>query len=141
MSMADGVYNRGLDEFAAFTSSTYKFLLLKGSGYTFNKDHDFVSDLTPGSNEVTVGGYTRQSAGTKTRTIDDSNDRITYDAADPAFGTLLAGETVSAMVLYRFVTVDGDSILMAYYDLTDTATNGTAFTVTLGANGVAYVDA
>lgn len=139
--MADGAYNRGLDELAAFGTSTYKFLLLKGSGYTFNKDHDFVSDLTPGSNEVAGSGYARVTAASKTRTIDDSNDRITYDAADPAFGSIVAGETVSAMVLFRFVTNDADSILIAYYDLTDTATNGTAFTVTLGANGVLYVDA
>lgn len=138
--MADGIFNRGLDELAAFTGSTYKFLLLKGSGYTFNKDHDFVSDLTVGSNEVTVAGYSRQTAGTKSRTIDDTNDRITYDCADPAFGTLTAGETVSAMVLFRFVTNDSDSILIGYYDLTDTATNGTTFTVVIGANGVMYVD-
>lgn len=138
--MADGIYNRGLDELAAFTTSTYKFLLLKGSGYTFNKDHDFVSDLTVASNEVTVAGYSRQTAGTKTRTIDDTLDRITYDAADPSFGTLTAGETVSAMVLYRFVTVDGDSILIGYYDLTDTATNGTAFAVVLATTGLLYTD-
>lgn len=139
--MADGVYNRGLDELTAFTTSTYKFLLLKGSGYTFNKDDDFVSTLTPASNEVTVSGYARVTAASKTRTIDDTNDRITYDCADPAFGTMVAGETVSTMILFRFVTNDADSILIGYYDLTDTATNGTAFTVVLGANGVLYVDA
>lgn len=139
--MADAVYNRGLDELAAFTTNTYKFLLLKGSGYTFNKDHDFVSDLTVASNEVAGSGYARVTAASKTRTIDDSADRITYDCADPAFGSIVTGETVSAMVLFRFVTNDSDSILIGYYDLADTATNGTAFTVTLGANGVMYTDA
>lgn len=139
--MADGAYNRGLDELATWTTGTFKFLLLKGSGYTFNKDHDFVADLTPGSNEVTVAGYSRQTAGTKTRTIDDTNDRITYDCADPSFGTLTAGETVSAMVLYREVTNDADSILVGYYDLVDTPTAGAPFPVTIGTNGVAYVDA
>lgn len=138
--MADLLYNRGADELATFTTSTYKFLLLKGSGYTPDRDHDYVADLTPASNEVTVGGYARVTASTKTRTIDDTLDRITYDCDDPAFGTLVAGETVSAMVLFRFVTNDADSILVAYYDLTDTATNGTAFTVQLSTAGVAYVD-
>lgn len=138
--MADVAYNRGLDEFAAWTTSTYKFLLLKGSGYTVNKDHDFVSDVTPGSNETALSGYGRQTAGSKTRTIDDSNDRITYDCADPAFGSIAAGDTISGMVLFRFVTNDADSILVGYYDIADTATNGTAFTVTINANGVAYID-
>jgi hypothetical protein len=138
--VADLLYNRGADELTAFTTSTYKFLLLKGSGYTPNKDHDYVADLTPASNEVTVAGYARVTAATKTRTIDDTNDRITYDCDDPAFGSLTAGQTVSAMVLYRFVTNDADSILIAYYDLADTATNGSAFTVQLSTAGVAYVD-
>lgn len=139
--MADGLYNRGLDELAPFTTSTYRFLLLKGAGYTFNKDHDFVADLTPGSNEVTVAGYARPTAGTKTRTVDDTNDRITYDCADPNFGTTVAGETVSAMVFYRFVTNDADSILIGYYDLADTATSGVPFIVTVGTAGLVYVDA
>jgi len=140
--MADGTYNRGLDETGGgqWASGTWEALLLKGSGYTFNRDHDFVADLTPASNEVTVSGYSRQTLGSKTRTIDDTNDRITYDAADPNFGTLAAGETVSAMVLFRFVTGDSDSILYGYYDLVDTATNGTSFTVTLGAAGLSYID-
>lgn len=138
--MADGVYNRGLDELAAFTTNTYKMLLLKGSGYTFNKDHDFVADLTPASNEVAGSGYSRQTLGSKTRTIDDTNDRITYDAADPAFGSIVAGETVSAMVLFRFVTNDADSILIGFYDLTDTPTDGNPFSVVLGTAGLLYND-
>lgn len=139
--MADGLYNRGLDELATWGSNTFKFLLLKGSGYTFNKDHDYVSDLSPGSNELTVSGYSRQTAGTKTRTIDDTNDRITYDCADPSFGSAAAGETATAMVLFRFVTNDADSILIGYYDITDTPTDGNPFVVIISASGVAYVDA
>ena len=138
--MADLLYNRGLDELAAFATNTYKVLLLKGSGYTPNKDHDFVSDLTVASNEVAGSGYSRQTLASKTRTIDDTNDRITYDAADPAFGSIVAGETVSAMVMFRFVTNDSDSILIGYFDLTDTPTDGNPFTVVLGANGLVYID-
>lgn len=140
--MADGIYNRGLDEPGGgqWASGTWKFLLLKGAGYTFNKDHDFVSDLTPASNETALSGYARVTAGSKTRTIDDTNDRITYDCADPAFGSIAAGDTITAMVLFRFVTNDADSILTGYFDLPDTATNGTAFTPVLGANGVLYAD-
>jgi hypothetical protein len=138
----DICFNRGLDEpgGGVWASGTWKFLLLKGSGYTVNRDHDFVADLTPGSNETALSGYSRQTAGSKTRTIDDTNDRITYDCADPAFGSIAAGDTISAMVLFRFVTNDSDSILAGYYDITDTVTNGSPFTVTLGAAGTSYID-
>lgn len=138
--MADLAYNRGLDELAAWASGTYRFLLLKGAGYIPDRDHDFVSELTPGSNEVTVAGYSRQTAGTKVRAVDYSSNRITYKCADPAFGVLAAGETVSGMVLYRFVTNDADSILIGYFDLVDTPTSGAAFPVVLNAVGVAYVN-
>lgn len=138
--MADVLYTRGIPEWSELTTGTYRFLLLKGSGYTPNKDHDFVSDLVPASNEVTVSGYSRQTLASPTETFDDTNDRTVYDCADPSFGTLVAGETVSAMVLYRFVTNDADSILMAYYDLTDTPTAGTAFPVAINSSGLVYFD-
>jgi hypothetical protein len=137
--MADLLYNRGLDVWSTFTSDTVRALLLK-TGYTPNVDHDFVADLTVASYEITVAGYSRQTLGTKTRTIDDTNNRITYDCADPAFGTLTAGETVVAMVVYKFVTNDADSILLGYYDLVDTATAGLAFTVELSSSGLCYLD-
>lgn len=140
--MADTLYTRGADEPGGgqWASGTWEFLLLKGSGYTVNKDHDFVADLTPASNECALSGYTRQTAGSKTRTIDDTNDRITYGCANPAFGSIAAGDTISAMVLFRFVTNDSDSILGIYYDITDTVTNGTPFTVTMNASGAFYID-
>lgn len=138
--MADLIYNGGLDRLRDFTTGTFKFLLLKGSGYTPDKDHDFVAGLTPASNEVAGAGYSRQTAASKTRTVDDTNNRITYDCADLAFGSIASGETVTGMILYQEVTNDSDSVLIAYYDLTDTATTGAAFSVAIGAAGVAYAD-
>lgn len=137
--MATVIYNRGLDELADWGTNTFKFMLVK-SGYTPNKDHDYVADVTPGSNEITAAGYSRQTAGTKTRTIDDTNDRITYDCADVDFGTPAAGETVVGMILYREVTNDADSILICYYDLGSIPLTGSSFIVLTGTNGVMYLD-
>lgn len=139
--MADLMYDYGLDEGAAWASNTFRFLLLKGSGYTPSKAHHFVSSLTPASNEVTVSPYARQTAAGKARTVDTTNHRIVYTCTNPDFGALAAGETVSAMVLYRFVTNDADSILVGYYDLTDFPTDGTDFLVQLGGLGAFYLDA
>lgn len=137
--MATVIYNRGLDELADWGTNTYKFMLMK-SGYTPNKDHDYVADVTPASYEITVAGYSRQTAGTKTRTIDDSNDRIVYDCADVDFGTPASGETVVGMILYREVTNDADSILICYYDLGSIPLTGSSFIVLTGTNGVMYLD-
>lgn len=139
--MADLMYDYGLDEGATWATNTFRFLLLKGSGYAPSKAHHFVSSLTPGSNEVTVSAYARQTAASKARTVDAVNHRIVYSCANPDFGVLAAGETVSAMVLFRFVTNDADSILIAYYDLTDFPTDGTDFLVQLGTTGAFYLDA
>lgn len=45
----------------AYAGATFKAILLKSS-YTFSTAHVFISDLTPGTNEVTGGGYARITA-------------------------------------------------------------------------------
>lgn len=141
--MTDVAYNAGLDVLGngSWTGDTYKWMLLKGTGYTPNKDHHFVADLTPASNECGQAGYTRQTVAGKTRTVDNTNDRITYDATtDPAFGSIAAGDNITGLVLFKFVTNDADSILIGYYALTSTPTDGNPFVVFLNAAGVAYDD-
>lgn len=138
--MATVVYNAGLDLLGGgdWTTGTFRFLLLNDAGYVPNPDDDFVSTLVPGTNEISVAGYSRQTAAGKTRTVSDSLDRITYDCTDPNFGTLTAGENVAAMVLFKFVTVDADSPLIVYYPIGPVATAGVPFPVSLPTNGVAY---
>lgn len=138
--MTTTVYNTGLDLLAPWTTSTYRFLLLNDAGYAPNKDDDFVATLVPGTNEISVAGYSRQTAATKTRTVSDSLDRIVYDCDDPNFGTLTAGQNVTAMVLFKFVTNDADSPLICYYPIGPVATAGVPFPVQIPASGVAYVD-
>lgn len=138
--MATTVYNRGLDELRAFTTDTFEALLLNDAGYVPDKDHDYVADLTPGTNEISGAGYTRQTLGGKTRTIDDALNRITYDCSDLGFGSIAAGENVEAVVVYRLVTNDADSILIAYYPLGLIATTGLPFPVIISSAGLIYTD-
>ena len=134
--MAVTMYTRGLDITDDFNgSSAYRALLVTAS-YTVNRDHDFVSDIT---NEITASGYARETLTSCTRTLDDTLNRITYDAADPDFGTITTGQAVVGMVVYKFVTNDADSILVGYYPLASTDTAALApFVVTLGADGLFY---
>src|SRR4051812_16493792 len=122
--MASFVYQAGatkaLDGTFTYLSSTVKALLLKGSGYTANKDHDTLTDLSLGSNEVTVSGYSRKTLASKTITTDDTNDRTVLDAADLSWTSLATGETVSALVIYFDPgTGDGNCVPLVYIDLTD----------------------
>ena len=135
--MANIVYNAGLDELRDFTTDTIRALLVTSS-YTPNKDHDFVS--TPAANELSGVGYSRPTLASKSRTVDDANDRITYDCVDPSFGTIAIGETARYMIVYKFVTNDADSILLACFDLgaSGVATNGADFTVLVSSSGLLY---
>lgn len=141
--MATTRYNAGQDVQGGgnWIAGTYRFLLLQDTGYVPDVDDVFVADLTPGANEVSVAGYSRQTAAGKTRTVDNAADRTVYDCTDPNFGTLTAGQDVAAMVLYKFVTSDADSILVCYYPIGPVPTSGTPFVVQLASSGVTYVDA
>lgn len=94
-----------------WTSDTIKFMLMK-SAYTFDADHNFVSDIS--TNEISVSGYSRQTAGTKSVGKDDTADKARAICADITFGTLAAGQTAQGAVCFRFGTVDGDSELLFY---------------------------
>lgn len=133
--MASGVYNKTKQGGEAFTwsSSTIKMLLVSSS-YTFNPDHDFVDDVD--ANELSGTGYVRKTLASKTVTVDDTNDEVRYDAADPVYTGADFG-TVAAGIVYVEVTNDTDSIPLAYVELTSPAvTNGGDFTFQFGSDGV-----
>ena len=133
--MANGVYNKGLEELAQATTdlqgADLRLLLVKSS-YTFNKDHLTVDDGSandPASHEVAVSGYARQALANEVVTRDDTNDFTYLDADDVVFTALAAGETIGGAVLFRHTGVDTTAPLIAFYDLVDTATNGGNVTV------------
>lgn len=130
------MYNIGLDSLRTWTTSTYRFLLMRTG--TFDVDANTVADVIAGGTEVTAVGYVRQDAATKTRTVDDTLDRISYGCDDPDFGSLTAGQTVIAIVAYLFDTNDAGSTPIGWCDLPSTDTGAfDPFTVTLQ-DGVAF---
>jgi hypothetical protein len=108
-------------------SAVQKLMLLKSG--TPNADDNFVADITPGTNELSVAGYARVTLTTKSVTEDDTNDFAYMDADDVAFAALTAGQTITWAYLLEFVTNDADSFLEAAYDVTDTPTNGGVITI------------
>lgn len=133
--MADLVTNKCKYELftgdANLDAADLRVALIKTTAPT--ADTNFRSDVT----ELTVGGYSPQALSGETVTEDDTNDFAYLDATDPVFSSLVAGETIIGAVLYRHVTVAADSPVYAFYDLTDTPTNGGNVTVVFAtpANG------
>jgi hypothetical protein len=130
--MADVVTNKA--KFEVFTgdanldAADLRVLLLKT--YVVDEDDNFVTDLVPATNELTVGGYSRQALTGETVTEDDTLNFAYLDATDPSW-TLATGETINGMSMYRLVSTDANSPVYTGYDLsgTPTPTNGGSFTV------------
>jgi len=141
-------FNGGLDFDAAGT--VLRALLERStSTYAPNKDDDFLDAFTTGGGvEISVGGYSRQTLASKTVTINDANDRIELSCSNLNFGTLAAGQTVKAIIVYQQVggddTTPGDDVLICRID-TDSggvlpvATAGGAFQVTINSGGLIQV--
>lgn len=112
---------------ANLDAADLRVLLLKT--YVIDADDNFVDDLVPGTNEVSVSGYSRQTLSGETVTEDDTNDFAYLDATDPVFSSLATGETVVGAVLFRHTGSDATAPVYAGYDVTDTPTNGGNITI------------
>jgi hypothetical protein len=131
--MAETVYNvykKGLaDGDEDWPNADYRALLLTGS-VTIDPDHATVAAVVAANTEASDGSYARQALGTQTNTQDDANDRANLDAATIDFGAL-TNETPTAMLIFRQVTTDSDSIPVAIFDTNFGVTaNGAGYTVT-----------
>jgi hypothetical protein len=131
--MAETVYNvyKKLlaDGDEDWPNADYRAALLTGS-VTIDPDHATVAAVIAANTEASDGSYARQALGTQTNTQDDANDRANLDAATIDFGALDA-TTPTAMLIFRQVTTDSDSIPVAIYDTNfGAAANGAGYTVT-----------
>jgi len=135
--MATTVFNNGLDQLQDWTTDTFGFLLVDN---VYVVDPDDVYVAAAAADELSGVGYARYAVATPTRTVDNALDRITYDCEDPDFGTIAIGETADAMILYRLVTNDADSPMIAYYPLGGVATTGLSFIVAIALAGIAYTE-
>ncbi len=129
--MASVVYNSAKknvgDGYLAWDSltSTFRGLLVNAS-YTPDIDtHIYVSSIT---NELSGGGYVRKDIVGRTVSVDTGNDRADFNA-DNITWTAISGGTAAGLIIYKFVTADADSQLIAYIDFTDTVLNGGDFTL------------
>jgi len=141
--MASGAYSRGvlkvLDGTIDMDTSTLKVMLLKSS-YVYDPDHSAVSSLT----EITgVSGYTGgyggagRKTGTITLTEQTANNRVVVIIGDLTWTTLGTGDTIGgAALIFETGGADSSAIPLAFFDVTDTPTNGGDITLDFdGTNG------
>lgn len=128
--MANLVYNRGKFEISNgaidLDTSDLRVLLVQSS-YTELATHNVVADIV--ASELSVVGYARQALANKTATEDDVNGFAYLDADDVVFTSLAAGQTIGGAVVFRHTGADATAPLLAFYDLTNTPTNGGNFTL------------
>ena len=115
-------------------TNTIRALLVNGSA-SYNRTHDTVSDIT--ANELSQA--TRVDLVTSAP-ADNGTTRIIFDATDIVFNSQTSGQTVGACIIYKFITNDAGSLLIAFVDGTNITTDGSNITVTFPADGVFGLD-
>lgn len=104
---------------------------------TSNKDAAALDDLT--LDEPTDSNYARQSLSSQTVTQDDSNNRAEWDFADVTFGSNSGGDDYEALLVYKHVTDDTDSIPVAFFDNFSTTPGGADLNIVIGADGFLHL--
>ena len=137
--MASNLYNPGLEKLLdgtiAFESDTINVLLVDTS-HTFTKTHEFVSDIV--ANEASGTGYARKTLANAAIALDAANDRVEFDADHPSYTALDAG-TIAAAIIFKQVTNDADSPLIAQIDFADLVTNGSDVELQINSEGLFFV--
>lgn len=142
--MANGVFNNAKASIGNgsldLDTATLKVMLVN-STYVFNPDQVYIDNVAAGDpidHEISVSGYARQTLTSKVVVKDDTNDFAYLDGDDVMFSSLAAGQVIGGAILFNDAGgADTARIVIAFYDLVNTATNGgnAAVTWATPANG------
>ena len=149
--MADGVFNIAKGRLATYgalpaANDALIAVLLKASGLEADAtlaDHDTLATLLAAANdEADATNYVRKTLASVTVTVDDTNNRVDQDFADP-FWTALGGAANNSIakliVCYDPDTTggtDSDLVPLTYHDFVLT-TDGTDVTGSVASAGFA----
>jgi len=110
------------------------------TGYTPNIDTHTVWADVSGTEYGTASGYTAggKTLGSQDTTMDTTNDRGKFDAADPTWTSLgpLSPTTPSHAILWDDTPTSPADPLICYWALGTTATNGGDYTLQFGTDGI-----
>lgn len=124
------MYNNGLlkvaDRTIDFVNDTIRALLVDAS-YTFAATDVHVSDIT---HELSTTNYVRKDLATKSISAASNvtsflADNVTWTALGPTS----SGPTAAKAIVYKFISNDAGSLLIACIDFPDQTLNGSDFTL------------
>jgi hypothetical protein len=118
------IYFANIDEMWNWDSTNYRWMLLKSPFAPDGSTQEFVDDIS--TNEFSDASYSRITVGGTAGPTGTTS--LTWTANDAAFGSLAGSETANYMVLFKQVTNDTDSPLLAAYRINKTS-DGSPFTV------------
>lgn len=130
----------GLDDmYQNWVGSTFRFMLLTSAWSPDPSTEVYVAAIV--ADEYAATSYARINASGKTRTpvlpaTATGLGFVSFDCDDPAFGVLSGGSIASWLAMYRFVTNDADSPLVAAWTVLYTANGTTAATFPVSPNGI-----
>ncbi len=140
--MADIMFNVALGaEGSGWATNDIRTLLLSAKeADDAIRDHDTVNALllAAGNTEfATATSYARVALTGEARTVDDTNNRVDHNADDADYGNIGNGanETCVAIVVYRHVTNDSDSIPISKHDISFT-TDGSQVIIQWHTDGI-----
>lgn len=144
--MASENYVQGLVELAKgnidLLNDTINVLLVAPT-YTLDQSaHNYVSDVN--SDEVTNNtgaGYERKTLSNVSVNRDNGNNRVYVDADDVTYSAVDTNEDINAAILFKQVTDDSDSPLIAHLEASDLVANGSDMLLEINANGTFRLNA
>ena len=144
--MASNLYQEGLLRIVSRAAGTIDLaadtlkVLAVGTGYTPDKDHQFVSDVVASELSGTgyvggFGGSGRKTLASKTLNKDNSTNKFYFDAADLLWSAINAG-TIAYLIVFKEITNDASSPLICCVDVADIVTNGGDVAINWAATGI-----
>lgn len=131
------VYGKGVRQFVnggiSYTADTIKIALLD-QGYNPDQDaHEFASDLT---NELSGGGYARQTLTAKTTVYDGPTNTLSLGCGDVTFASL-TGTNIRYAVVFKDTGTAGTSPLICFMDFGSGQTiSAQDFVIQIPASGI-----
>lgn len=103
------VYPKAVEAFMSgsinLTSDTIKVLLLDAD-YTYSSAHEFLSSVAAGARIGTAQTITGKAV----------TNGVFTSSVDPTFSSVLVGDTVTAILIYKHTGSDATARLLAYID-------------------------
>ena len=127
---------------ADWAGLTVYCMLLDGVASTYSPivTHQFVDDVTPGSNELACTGYARQAVTLSAPTWDSGADKWRFLASSVVFPALGTGaDQTGDVVFYEQVGASPDDsvdLLIAHFAQAAVTLDGGDFTATIGSDGL-----